>query len=151
MVILKIKEIKKVHDTDIHVNNRKRLVRELNKVKNNTVNNSEIMKCFHSKNTNNKIDNESNMRKNDKLIFGILALVVSLVAITIVYAAFGQRLNINGTGTLKSSKWSVHFDTASYAETANSNVSPATTPTPTGTDLSSQLHSGVMSKSSSSK
>ena len=28
------------------------------------LNNSEIMKCFHSKNTNNKIDNESNMRKN---------------------------------------------------------------------------------------
>ena len=30
-------EIEKYHETDIHVNNRKRLVRELNKIKNNTV------------------------------------------------------------------------------------------------------------------
>jgi hypothetical protein len=73
--------------------------------------------------------------KNDKLVFGVLTLVVSLVAITIVYAAFSQNLNISGTGTLKSAKWDVHFDTTSYAETANSNVHPATTPTPTSTDL----------------
>ncbi len=32
------KEIEKYHETDIHVNNRKRLVRELNKIKNNTLN-----------------------------------------------------------------------------------------------------------------
>ena len=76
------------------------------------------------------------MGRNNKLVFGILALAVSLVEVTIAYAAFGQRLNINGTGTLKSAKWSVHFDTNSYATTANSNVSPQTTPTPSGTDLS---------------
>ncbi len=35
-------EIKKVHETDIHVNNRKRLVRELNKIKNNSINISNI-------------------------------------------------------------------------------------------------------------
>lgn len=35
-------EIKKSHDTDIHVNNRKRLVRELNKIKNNSINISNI-------------------------------------------------------------------------------------------------------------
>ena len=74
--------------------------------------------------------------RNDKLVFGVLTLIVSLVAITIAYASFSQRLNINGTGTLKSSKWSVHFDTSSYAETANSNVHPSTTPVPSGTDLS---------------
>ena len=33
-----LKEIKKDHETDIHVNNRKRLVRELNKIKNGTKN-----------------------------------------------------------------------------------------------------------------
>ena len=33
-----LNEIKKDHDTDIHVNNRKRLVRELNKIKNGTKN-----------------------------------------------------------------------------------------------------------------
>ena len=37
-----LKEIEKDHKTDIHVNNRKRLVRELNKIKNNTVNISNI-------------------------------------------------------------------------------------------------------------
>ena len=42
-----LEEIKKVHDTDIHVNNRKRLVRELNKIKNNTVNTSDIHKPLY--------------------------------------------------------------------------------------------------------
>ena len=37
-----LNEIKKYYDTDIHVNNRKRLVRELNKIKNNSVNTSNI-------------------------------------------------------------------------------------------------------------
>lgn len=37
-----LNEIKKVHDTDIHVNNRKRLVRELNKIKNNSNNISNV-------------------------------------------------------------------------------------------------------------
>lgn len=36
------KEIEKYFHTDIHVNNRKRLVRELNKIKNNTVNKSNV-------------------------------------------------------------------------------------------------------------
>ena len=42
-----LKEIKKVHDTDIHINNRKRLIRELNKIKNNSVNVSEINKPLY--------------------------------------------------------------------------------------------------------
>ena len=37
-----LNEIKKVIDTDIHVNNRKRLVRELNKIKNNSIIKSNI-------------------------------------------------------------------------------------------------------------
>ena len=36
-----LQEIKKHYETDIHVNNRKRLVRELNKIKNETTNNKE--------------------------------------------------------------------------------------------------------------
>lgn len=42
-----LKEIKKHHNTDIHVNNRKRLVRELNKIKNNTVNKSDVNKLLY--------------------------------------------------------------------------------------------------------
>ncbi len=37
-----LNEIKKYYDTDIHINNRKRLVRELNKIKNNSTNISNI-------------------------------------------------------------------------------------------------------------
>ena len=42
-----LKEIKKHYDTDIHVNNRKRLVRELNKIKNNSNNISNINKPIY--------------------------------------------------------------------------------------------------------
>ena len=42
-----LNEIKKVHDTDIHINNRKRLVRELNKIKNNSVSVSNINKPLY--------------------------------------------------------------------------------------------------------
>ena len=42
-----LNEIKKVHETDIHVNNRKRLIRELNKIKNNSVNISDINKPLY--------------------------------------------------------------------------------------------------------
>ena len=43
-----LEEIKKVHETDIHVNNRKRLVRELNKIKNNSVIKSDINKPLYN-------------------------------------------------------------------------------------------------------
>lgn len=42
-----LKEIQKHYDTDIHVNNRKRLVRELNKIKNNSNNISNINKPLY--------------------------------------------------------------------------------------------------------
>lgn len=42
-----LREIKKDHDTDIHINNRKRLVRELNKIKNNSNNISNINKPLY--------------------------------------------------------------------------------------------------------
>ena len=42
-----LKEIKKYHDTDIHVNNRKRLIRELNKIKNNSIIKSDIHKPLY--------------------------------------------------------------------------------------------------------
>ena len=42
-----LEEIKRIHDTDIHINNRKRLVRELNKIKNDTVTKSDINKPLY--------------------------------------------------------------------------------------------------------
>lgn len=42
-----LEEIKKYHETDIHVNNRKRLIRELNKIKNNNQITSDIHKKLY--------------------------------------------------------------------------------------------------------
>lgn len=42
-----LEEIKKHHETDIHVNNRKRLIRELNKIKNNNQITSDIYKKLY--------------------------------------------------------------------------------------------------------
>jgi len=42
-----LNEIRKNHETSIHINNRKRLERELNKIKNNSNNKSEIMKPLY--------------------------------------------------------------------------------------------------------
>ena len=42
-----LNEIKKNHDTNIHINNRKRLVRELNKIKNNSIIESNINKPLY--------------------------------------------------------------------------------------------------------
>ena len=43
-----LEEIKKYHETDIHVNNRKRLIRELNKIKNNNQIKSDIHKKLYN-------------------------------------------------------------------------------------------------------
>lgn len=42
-----LKKIKMIHDTNIHVNNRKRLVRELNKIKNGSIISSDINKPLY--------------------------------------------------------------------------------------------------------
>ncbi len=49
------------------------------------------------------------MNKDRKLVFGILALLVGIVAVSISYAAFTQNLNINGTANVQATNWSVHF------------------------------------------
>ena len=50
------------------------------------------------------------MKKKEKYkTFGTLAVIVSLVAISLTYAGFTQQLTINGTANVKSSSWNVHF------------------------------------------
>ena len=67
------------------------------------------------------------MRKNNYL-FGVLALLVSVVAIGMVYAGFTQTLNINGTGNVVASKWDIYFANLANAVTTGSAnvVTPAT-------------------------
>ena len=50
------------------------------------------------------------MRRNRNLVTGMLALVVSVIAIGLVYAGFTGTLNINGTGEVRASKWDIHFE-----------------------------------------
>ena len=49
------------------------------------------------------------MNKDRKVVFGILMLLVGIVAVSISYAAFTQNLNINGTANVQATNWSVHF------------------------------------------
>ena len=66
-------------------------------------------------------------KKENKIVFGILALLVSIVAVSISYAAFTQNLNINGTGNVQATSWSVHFANLTNAVTsgtAHEDVAP---------------------------
>ena len=57
-------------------------------------------------------------RSKNIVVFGVLALIVSVVAISIAYAGFTQNLNINGTGNVKSVRWDVHFSNLGTAVTS---------------------------------
>ena len=67
-------------------------------------------------------------RSSNNLVTGMLALVVSVIAIGLAYAGFTGTLNINGTGNVVSSKWSIHFENLANATTTGTAnvVTPAT-------------------------
>ena len=68
------------------------------------------------------------MNRNKNIVFGMLALVVSVVAIGLAYAGFTGTLNVNGTGNVVSSKWDIYFANLSNAVTTGTAnvVTPAT-------------------------
>ncbi len=49
-------------------------------------------------------------KSRNYVVFGVLALVVSLVAVSLAYAGFTQTLTINGAANVKGAKWDVHFE-----------------------------------------
>jgi len=53
------------------------------------------------------------MRNNKNMVFGILALLVAVSAITFAYAGFTQTLNVTGQGKVVSSRWDIHFENLS--------------------------------------
>ena len=71
--------------------------------------------------------------RENRLVFGTIALFVSIVAVGFVYAGFTGTLNINGTGSVTASKWDIYFANLSNAiTTGNANViEPATIKTKT--------------------
>lgn len=46
----------------------------------------------------------------------IVLLVVAIVAMSVGFASFSQNLEINGTAEINPTKWSVHFDDATFNE-----------------------------------
>lgn len=49
-------------------------------------------------------------KSRNYVVFGVLALVVSLVAVSLAYAGFTQTLTINGAANVKGAKWDVHLE-----------------------------------------
>jgi len=60
------------------------------------------------------------MKNNRKEKGVIVLLVIIAILMTIGFANFAENLNVNGTVTVKSTKWSVHYDNASYKEATGS-------------------------------
>lgn len=58
-----------------------------------------------------------NQRKEKRII---LFLLLGVILMTVGFATYAGYLDIDGTVTVKSSKWSIGFDTASYQETTGS-------------------------------
>ncbi len=68
------------------------------------------------------------------VVFGILALVVSLVAVSLAYAGFTATLTINGTANVKAASWNVHFANL-QAVTNTGTAQEITHPTMTATNI----------------
>ena len=63
------------------------------------------------------------MRRNNKPMFAVLALLVSVVAVGMVYAGFSQTLNINGSGNVVAASWNIHFaNLSNVVKTGSANV-----------------------------
>lgn len=59
------------------------------------------------------------MRKKSKNLL-LLVVILAIIGIAVGYAALSQNLTLNGTATLKSDDWNVHFVSGSAKVTQNS-------------------------------
>ena len=76
------------------------------------------------------------MERNRGTTIAIVAsLVIAVVSLGVAFAAFSTQLNINGTATVESSSWDVHYSTSSGGTAPSSSgtsVSPTTSNTQSG-------------------
>ncbi len=63
-----------------------------------------------------------NQRKEKRII---LFLLIGVILMTVGFATFSGELNISGDVTVKSNKWEVGFDIASYTETTGEKATAA--------------------------
>ena len=81
-------------------------------------------------------------RKRGTFLVLAIALIISIIGLGIAFAAFTQNLTINGSATVQSSNWDIH-----YAET-NAGTAPSSTGK-TITATTSNTQSGVTSTAAS--
>ena len=62
-------------------------------------------------------------------VMSVLALVVSVCALSVGFAVFSQNLTINGTADIETSKWDIHFENLSDVVINGENASEVTKPT----------------------
>lgn len=72
-------------------------------------------------------------KKKNTQLFVIAILSVAILVMSVGFASYATTLNINGTATVSANKWSVHYETTSYAETTGSEA--ATSHNLTNTDF----------------
>ena len=60
-----------------------------------------------------------NKKRNGQILI-ITILSVTVLFMSVGFAAFSQNLNINGTVNVEAAKWSVHFNKTTYTEKENS-------------------------------
>ena len=68
-------------------------------------------------------------KRNRNMVFGVLALVVALAAVSFAYAGFTSALNINGGAAVKASKWDIHFENLSNPAILEGSARVITAPT----------------------
>lgn len=61
--------------------------------------------------------------------------MVGIIGLSVGFASLSTVLNITGTGTVQSSKWDIHFDNLSAADTGNTTAEEITHPTEAATSL----------------
>ena len=68
------------------------------------------------------------MTKNKKILLASSISLAVIIILGIVYAAFTQQLNINGSATGRTSKWDIHFENLSNVS-LNGTAKELTSPT----------------------
>lgn len=85
-------------------------------------------------------------QKNLQLVI-IAILAVCVMTMSVGFAGYARTLNITGTAKVEAASWNVQFQENSYEETTGTGyVTPTTTPTLTGTDLSFNVDLSVNQK-----
>lgn len=73
-------------------------------------------------------------------VVAIVALSFALLFMSIGFAAYASTLTINGTATVQTNKWSVHYVDTTYAESTGSQVASSKTITDTDVTYSVTLN-----------